>query len=663
MKRLFVLLSLIALVVSCTVSKRTSKLIVPPMAVPGQATIDLAAYEEKYGDYDGVYLYDETTIEHYGGKELLAGGWKFVRMNREKYIIFDPSASRLTTFRTRNKPEGMYVRVTHPDGTVENFTKSDLKKENDLYGYDTYVIILPNIVKGSIVESGRENIYSVSYFLPPLEYDIPLQFTIPAERIDFTFSYPDWWTIGIKDISPNRKPPVDSTFDPTKKKRVLSYHARNVSGLTSEPWAPPFKKIAKYLTFQVNSLKMNGFDWSRPTDWQVAAGKVNKTLFGKRRKGLKSVDALIKRLVDTTMSKYDRMVAITNWVRDSIEVGGKGHDGHNGAIIKAGKGNVLDITSLTRKLLAHAGLKSWLIVAHSADQGYFDEKYVSFDELSSLGVRTIVDSVDYVLFPYIKKLPANQIPPVFQGQRAMLMTGKGASFWTIPLNESMENKVVMDYTVTLDEQGLSHIVQKASFHGMEALSVRWEMEDKDDDEWRAMLQEEIIAIEGDPILDSFKVINEDAPYLPLEVHLFYKVDQLLTVMPDEVIFQTNGLFAPFANIQYRIDPTERKNPVSIEYDQSSNKNIRITYPDQWVLATELADISYSNLFGSASGKYEIVNNSLMVEMITQLHRRQEPKERYADLLDLTGETAKLNIPTLVFSIDLSQSTEAVDSER
>src|SRR5947209_4958135 len=94
----FYALVLSSILLSCSSSQRIAYLQVPSDSKVD--TIDVAAYEKKYGKDDGVYLFHEESIEHSGTTAFLdpGGTWDFHRVVRHKYIILNPDNQDLTTF-------------------------------------------------------------------------------------------------------------------------------------------------------------------------------------------------------------------------------------------------------------------------------------------------------------------------------------------------------------------------------------------------------------------------------------------------------------------------------------------------------------------------------------------------------------------------------------
>jgi hypothetical protein len=138
----------------------------------------------------------------------------------------------------------------------------------------------------------------------------------------------------------------------------------------------------------------------------------------------------------------------------------------------------------------------------------------------------------------------------------------------------------------------------------------------------------------------------------LQIKLEYTIDNLVTVTPEEVIFQTGGLFSPSSTGgERKVDTSERRNPIRIYNDEQTNKNITVQYPASWQLSSTLADIQRSNDFGSVEGKYENSPGKLSIRQTRLLKQSSAPKEKFPELLELISRQSKLSIPTIIFKVN------------
>ena len=661
MKRLICCAVLLMLVSSCTKSRRVSVFEVPPENAV-TAPVDVDVYKAKYGMYDGAYIYYETTIEHYGNKESSElnpfAKWNYLRMHRSKQIVFNPESERLTSFRIYTIPNRLYLRVTTPDGVVRNYGVADLKEEKDADGDTWHTLVYPDIVPGTIIEEGWEKSYSVGRYPPPLSHDIQLQFTIPCERIKVTYACPNWWRLAIKKLSRTRVVPLDwdQGLVADDKKQMFVYEAKNVSAITREAYAPFFKQVADYLQFQIMELEMKGFVVKRETSWSEFAKKFDKYFRKKKDKhGDKIRDKAIG-ITKTCTTEAEKIDAILAYVQENITVEGDGRNGDYYKVLYSEKGNIFDLVGVTAELLNQLDIPSQFILVHSAEEGYFDPDYFAFEQFDAPAVRIVRDSGDVLLFPYIKRLPTGFVPPPYQNQVALIMEKGAVQTTLIPRSTSLENSFNETYHLALDDGGLVTVTQNVLARGSSAYTIRELMMRLGPDQMENFVREEMAFSDGEVTVDSFIVNNQDEYNEPLDIDLYYTVDNLVTVMPDEVIFRTEQLFTQIPGVELDADPTKRVNPVSIDYDEAWIKSITLSYPDSWSLSGVMENVTHENEFGSIAAVYIAEPGKLTVDQQVHVNATLQPKAKIGELLDLLGPNTPLSHPTLVFSIPVEEES-------
>jgi hypothetical protein len=640
------ILSLIVLS-SCTMSKRVSVFEVPPLTQLSQDTVNAAAYEAKYQASEGVYLDVERTFEHYGAKEQYMGSWKFAVIDRRKFIVLNPEASWLTSFRLTFKPDTMYIRITTPDGHVRMYGKKDLKEEKVASGYTYFTLVYPDIVKGTIIEEGWSDASGGGYFTP-LEHDIPLQYSIPCEHLKFTYACPDWWTLKLKKTQGDRMPPAEWQYDYDTKKQTIYYEGKNIPAVRPESFSPYFREVAQYLQFHITDLEMAGAKFDRPDSWQELADNFSKYALKKSEKKPAVVSEKAQELTANCRTAYEKLDTIVTFVQNNFDVVYKSSNANYPKILTEKKGEPAELTGLTQALLDHAGLDSKYLLVHSAEDGYFDPDYFDGEQFEAPAVRVKVDSLDYVVFPYMRHLPVNHVPEIYQGQMALQIDEGVASLWKTPEGNRTANTSTEDYDLKINLDGSINVKEHRVAHGSQAYSLRESLRPLDTTETRAFMREMLTYSEGDLTLDSFQVRNLEADKEPLQLDLYYRISNLVVVAPDEILFRTGGLFAPISDLEGKIDTEKRQNPIKINYDQEHRKNITIRYPDDWDLTTELKNVAFENDFGSIKGEYELTTGVISARQQVNLKRIYAEKTRISELADLIGGRSQIEIPTLIF---------------
>lgn len=653
------LLTLVLLLsAACKTSERT---IQTTMQTEEVAPVDLAAYEAKYDGEDGVYLDVDYSFEHVTVSSAYLTEWEFYRTVQRRYLVLNPDAEDLTTFneavQESDKLKEVSLRVVAPDGSMQTFALSDLTSEKDSDGTTTYKMAYPGIQKGSIIEEVFVVHRLFAMQNPPMRADVPLQYTIPCEALNFRYAYPDWWKVDVKDVGPDRT--IDYTVETNEdtSKRILRYTRTNIPGIDDEPYAPFFKEVADYMQLEITELELGSEKYKGPEDWESVAARFKRlTIDTSPPRNVRRATESTTEGLTTTREKID---AIIDFVDENIEV--RATDGNSIKDVMRDKaGNPYFVTSLVQAMLAHAGVPSRYMLAHSAQDGYFDPDFISNSQFYLPGLIVWVDQEEVFLFPYYKHLPKGHIPEIFQDQKALTITETGFSgLTTIPRRTSSEGVIDENYALTIDEDGMIEVTEEKVFRGTLAYLTRRSLESLEADELEDELRDMLTYTDGDVEWAEHEIIDQDAYEKPLTIRLRYTINNLVTVTPEEVIFQTDGLFSPLSGKKYKVDTDARQNPIRIYTTHRQNKNITITYPEAWTLTTALDDVEYENKFGRVEGTYATEGRTLRAEQSLRLERAFEPASEAPALLSLIGTNSNLHIPTLIFSASDDRATPDV----
>jgi hypothetical protein len=308
----------------------------------------------------------------------------------------------------------------------------------------TYKFVYPSVTKGTIIEEG----YELTYIFPPRAHITNLQFYIPCEKYRFSYKFPSLWTIQTKKVSDNQI--INVNFTEEGKNSTISYSADNIPAYIEEPYAPSLVELGKFFEFRVLTS-------TAPVFWnEVVNDFVDYATKKGERLGSSVVDTtndLIKGIDDPV----ERMDVIITYLQENIEpsndIKGRFKD-----ILKDKKGNPLRIAGLAQAMLLEAGIDAKYLLLHSADQGYFDEAYISPDQFSDPAVGVKLDNKTYVLFPYFK-IPVGYIPEPFQSQKALAIdinerndysSKFSTEIWDVPVEIETNNRVEESTDLTID---------------------------------------------------------------------------------------------------------------------------------------------------------------------------------------------------------------------
>jgi hypothetical protein len=652
--KIFLLFVASFLLSSCVSSSRIFFLKDP--VIKDVDSLDINEYEKKYQDADGVCLDFEKNIQHYGSVNLLLGmqQWTYTSSVLSKILVLNPKNEKLTTFRlpfgSDRTLEKVYLKTTSPEGIVKLYNKNDLLQEKNSSGNVEYKFIYPDVKKGTIIEEGYEKVFHLPAFnWAPLEHEIELQFPLPCEKYSFKYAYPEGFNLKIKKISPNDTLNYKYDWDEKNNTRILKYSNTNIPEYTLEPFSPFYKETAKYLQFKVADGGMATISYKSVQDWDEFASKYEDYTVDKGSFFYSRIAPITEDLTKNCKSDLEKLDSIVTYVQKNIAVDNSKAAGSYREVLSDKKGDIYTITGMVYSMLKKAGIGGDYILIHPAEEGYFDQNYISFDQLTYPAVKVVLNNQTFIVFPYIKNLPIDIIPDFIQDETAMVISNEFRSkFEKIPSNESSFNSIEDNYDISIDENGKLTVNEVKTIKGYSAFQLRRDLPEIKEDN-RDKIIKSLLTYNGSEInIENFEIMNPEAYKEPLKIKFKYTIDNLVSVNPDDILFQTGGLLAPASLKTINLSSEKRKNPIKIYNYENNSKSITIKFPKSWKVQTEFKDAQIENCFGMLSSHTEIQDGVIKISKINNLKKSFQPKEKIKDLCDLTGSNSNNVVPTIIF---------------
>ena len=651
---------LLLMVSSCTIVKESLFLNVPKGTTADSAIADIKTYSEKYSKYDCVYLNYEYSIDNYE-----ENAWTWKNIVQYKYIVLNADNAQLTTFgfsvASKASIKNLFFKITYPDGSSKIFGQKNLILETDSEGAKRYKFIYPAVVKGSIIEEGYELSYNIMSFTPSLEQDFLIpRSSGPIEKYSFTYAYPEDWKLQFKEYGKGSKLLYSERTDKEQHKKYLTYKTENIEPLSDEPYSPFSKEFARYVQFRIRELAVgNNSTYYANKSWS----EFLKPYYGYVTDGKSifdfNVGGMAEKLTKSAKTETDKVRAITDYVQQNIEIAKDDKDRDYGDVLKDKKGNIFRITGLVQNMLSKLKIDSEFLLVHSAQEGYFDETYYSSSQFGLPALKITAENKQILVIPYVKNLPFGYVPDVIQGQTSILVSTKydpklrkyKEEFWTVPVQESQKNGYEENYDLTISEEGNINVSEEKIVFGLSAGTLRTVIQNLKEEEKEKFIKNLLTYSEGDVKINSYSFDSLKSYNEPLRIKLNYTIDNLVTITPDEVLFQTGGLFSPTSLQKYKIRTSDRINPIRIYSNEFYKKTIKIFVPESWSLDNKPENFSYSNLFGSVKAEYSFNKNAVNVYQERLLIPNSQPKEKVGELIEVSGDRSKLSIPTLIFKIN------------
>ena len=642
--------ALLCTLVSCAVVPERKFYLDPaPLDTVDAYKYDMNAYMSKYGEHDGVYLKLENLVEHTRNDV----DWIAYQTSALSYMVLNPDAEWLTTMTIPVESDqellSAFINIISPDGTVRTYSKEDMKVEVAGDGDMVYRFAYPDIEAGTVVDEGYDIKYRHGSDL--LRDVMPLQYGLPCEQMSVQYAFPKEFWVSIKRINDgdNPYPPgLKADKESFEKVNIISYEATDVAPIEDEPYSPYEKEFSNYLDLAITGANTMALIKS----WHEYASDYRKYALHRESMWKDRARDVLKEIVNDDMSDFEKMEAIVTWLQTELRVEGVPEDFNFNDMIEQKKGSPMLITGLGQLMLDKEEIDADFLLAYSAEDGYFDESYLTAGIIHIPALHVNLEEKDYVLIPYQKHYPVDLVPEQIQGQRALRINADGFNGWVqLPYGNVARNTITESYDLQIDEEGMITVTEEKELRGSVAYTVRRLLEEVTEKEEQEVMENLLTYEEGDVNLEEYEIRNRDTYDKPLQISLSYTIDNLVTVTPEEVIFQTGGLLSPSSRGKTKVDAKKRANPIRIYHDERLVRNITISHPDSWELATLPENSSHSNDFGEVSAEYHTTAGKVEMTLSRTLNQVNRSAKEYTQLLDIVGsQTRYLHVPTLIFSV-------------
>ncbi|MBL7976618.1 MAG: transglutaminase domain-containing protein [Candidatus Kapabacteria bacterium] len=618
--------------------------------------VDYTKYEAEYKGFDAVFLVKDFTIEQISSIADYAGHTlRLSKVSHIKYVVLNPEAKSISTFviniENKTKLIDLYTVVYSPEGETKKYTIQDMRTTLLPNGNVEYKIAYPKVKKGTVIEEGWQTLSEKIFSFE--NYNI--QSSYPIESTTLRLVYPTGSNAQIKKIHKKLTLPITYTEWTDDNTTVLTYKTENLPGVKDEPFSPYYCDMANY--FKAQAIQIGG--WRIKTYQWSDLSNLYKPLI---RQNFSDTDRMIEdtalKITANCNTPIEKLDSIIGWIQQNVKYNNNHSDSYRNYdtqpvdyeyMLTSKLATIDELNALAIKMLRSVGIKSSLILLRDARKGYFDSDFVDFGEFSYIATLAEINDKTYLVFPSEAKIPTTYVPEFIQNQIAMQITNSGDyKFINLSPANCGKSESIQQYKLNIKEDGSVNVVETKIFSGSQAYFFRELFKDIKDEDMLQQMKKLLTYTNGDVKLDKHIIKNLNSYKEPLEIELEYTIDNLVTVMQDEVIFQTGGLFAPGSQEKDKFETDKRNNPIRIYVDNKLEKNIIIEYPKTWKLITELKNSQDSSNFGNATATYSSDKNTLSVNMIRILKQSSESKEKINDLIALIGSKSKLNIPTLIF---------------
>ncbi len=630
------------------------------------AAINIKELERNYEGENGVYMDYSESVESLGRSTRRGQYGRDVTClcRRINYVVLKAEDKDLSTFECAVMHQSdlmdFYAVLIYPDGTIAHFTKNDCKVQ-EVDNYFTYKLAYPNMQKGTLIEEGM----MVNYYTQSTYF---LQHGMPVRKMHFVHAYNPHTLVELRRFGTDLVCDLKRGKMQDENLLTNTYDSTNIPAYHFEPYAPYRKEQGSFYEFA--SITVQDPDYIIANNKRWTGWADSDRLFSKSIEDFasKESDAKAREICANCKTKVEKIDTITTWIQKHIEVVGRDDDRFSKAannvdfddIFSAGYSTSFRTLCLAQYMFAINGVENAEYEFFDPSDGPIDEYSPVFADYVLTGIACKDSDKIYLVFPNQKEISPDFVPQFVRSNRALEIGGWVQSVKDVsshdyrfvnlnpvnlkPLSEHS------DFELHITDDGNINVIETQTYEGMIAVELRKTFKQYKADEEESHVKKMLSYNGSEFKLTKYTIEGKSKPGENFVLRTEYTINNLVTVTPEEAIFQTSGLFSPTSLYQSPLESDHRYNPIDIDADNKLQRSISVFYPKEWKLSSTPANKEISNDLGNASVSYDASSpGQLKISISRTLNRTRAPKEKLPQLVDLVGRRSTLQVPTIIFS--------------
>ena len=664
MKKIWGLVLGVLLIAGCHTSKRS---VLYQIADENQP-VNWTSLSYQYPGEEGVYVFYNQTIAHdlKPDFKINAPRWYFFESHHWKEAILqDRTGEDASAFEvelaSNQELRVAQIRIVDSNGMESSYSRRDLERENA--GGDSTRFRLANVYleEGATIEAVYEVESRDLYDMPPLSHDVAFQQDRPMLSYAFDFVYPREWDIQVKRVGFDRTIEMAESRQEREETTSLHYTAERVPAFNSQNYRPYYKEVAPYFHVRLREFEVGTLlAYRAPEEWERIASRYQPYTADYSRKVTGRAEEVWQSLgVNVGAPAEERIAAVMNHVENDISF--SSHPSPS-EVAKEGHGNAYAITAYTKALLKEAGVSADYMIAHSAEGGYFDDDFISHEQLYMPLLRVQHAGRPLHLFPALRGVPAGYIPPEYERQPALMFEG-GDYKGVRPLN-GMQRAAYADhgdYQVFIDFDGRVRVKTALELGQYSAYRFNQQLREAGGDEL-GNLAKALLPHESRQISAFVYRVEEAGFNEPMRLIADYELDGCLEQVGDDYTLHSCGLFEPATESWYPF-AQDRPTAFQLPAETSLSNRVSVTYPSQWTLVTEVSELSESSRQGRLERSVSTGEGTLEVEQRLSLNKQLLEPMTLASTFDAFRMSSTTRLPFIELSNSVWASTDLGEIEK
>jgi hypothetical protein len=679
------------------------------------STPDVAALEDEFPESSAVIL--DRTKRIFLEKGLFSYSPVTHIQIHEAIVVLDPSDSEILEYRYKKIPTSLKLRVKHPNGEFNEFTKDDFThrqtslkikstgglvtdltsnivstaltpiaaafsklglKNNAGMKHKDWVFTVPGVVKGTIIElSTISNEGKKSFYVEPGQYcssgtnEFFLLRHFPMIHSRTELIVPGTLNAEKKKYDTIVTSPYLEAIESQYADNYLSYvwELNAAPALSNEAYS--IDRYKEAITIRAGNSVMWGYGLKGATGNSYRRSQVVSQM-GKNK--INNYERALSKIPMSGDSELEKLSSIVYWVQDNMEVVYSTTEDKLKKMLKQRKAPASWTVAIAVMLCKAAGLDVELAYTTEILPEIVEDGLVGYaDDRAPILVATI-DGKKHYGFPQYDGLNIDCVPSVYIGKLARsavkpkIFKRVENESYLIQAGPAENSKYTHDIGITLVEDAEIEFSESFELNGLDAWRIRNFLNPKKDYSKKkkkkkkevedpALVEKRIIeelktlvSHTGSEILEfAYTVENKEDWRKPLVLTVSYRVENDISYMPGEILYNVQGLFAPRSGAKSFIDTEDRINPIIVKEEEWVVKNVTLNFPAAWELdKSPFIDFNRENEFGSLKAKHEFATGSFKLFQEQIIHVIERSAEEYDEFLKVKLRGSSMDIPAITF---------------
>jgi hypothetical protein len=450
-----------------------------------------------------IYLYRQVDRDDASNREITYERIKILTEEGRKYANVE-----IPFLKGRDNIKAIKARIIQPDGAVTNL-------EGKIY-------------ENTIVKAKGVKVLAKTFSMPDVRVGSIVEYRY-LDDIASGFVYDSYWLLSsdlftklarfsLKPSSgfalrwswPNGLP--DGTQPPQDEHGTIRLETRNIPAFQAEDYMPPERELKYRVDFVYESLRAEKDPTKYWENYAKSRFRYNEE-FVDKRKAMEGALATIVQPADNAQTKLQKIYARVQQLRNfSFErektqqeaKRDKRHDVNNVEDIwKQGGGGGSEINHLFIGLVRAAGMDASFVDVSTRDSYFFNPAMMNSRQLNNNVVLVRLAGKDLYFDPGTAHMPFGLLPWYETNVKGLLPTKDGGTWILTPRPSSDATKIERRANLRLADDGNLEGELTVTYSGLEAVQVRFDANDHDEDARKKMLEDavrEVVPVEIDVTL-------------------------------------------------------------------------------------------------------------------------------------------------------------------